>query len=548
MRGLPYDTTTQQVVDFFASHHFKQEPNDNNTEIINKNKESTESKSITENNGTIVEQVQKQNKSNSIEEKMETTEQKSDLNNNEEKIEKKTTKVDKAPYCRVMDNGVLFCKRKDGRASGDAFCLFENEKEGQLALTKHRQLIGTRYIELFRSSNSEVQQVFNKTNEQNQLMTNKSNILNQTSFTSYLPVHHQSTNAIYQPANTNLPLINNQQTQTIMNGQQSTMQNVAAANNAVLQPPSLGSHHLHHPSSVTSLNYSGHSSFHHQQPPVGNTASIHYHQLATHAQHNQTIKQQQQHNLTSHANPSAGGNYHQTNANNKYVHLQSQTQQQQQQQKQHLHLLNSSPTTCTINKPHSVCTSSPIVNNTSPINSLNTSSCNGLISCSKVTSSTNNNGNLVNRPLFCIQPTATATQTSAATTTTNAGQYKVVVKDCIRLRNLPFEANVDQILDFLGEHSHQIVYQGVHLIYTLNGAFSGEAFLQMRSEYAANQAVLSRHHKCMQFGKKQRYIEVIQCCLDDMLLVSDNGQFINNSNNLVNGGLAAMQQHRTLSE
>jgi len=38
-------------------------------------------------------------------------------------------------------------------------------------------------------------------------------------------------------------------------------------------------------------------------------------------------------------------------------------------------------------------------------------------------------------------------------------------KDCIRLRGLPYEANVEQILEFLGEHSKNIKFQGVHLIY-----------------------------------------------------------------------------------
>lgn len=38
-------------------------------------------------------------------------------------------------------------------------------------------------------------------------------------------------------------------------------------------------------------------------------------------------------------------------------------------------------------------------------------------------------------------------------------------KDCIRLRGLPFEAQVEHILEFLGEHAKSIVYQGVHMVY-----------------------------------------------------------------------------------
>ena len=37
-------------------------------------------------------------------------------------------------------------------------------------------------------------------------------------------------------------------------------------------------------------------------------------------------------------------------------------------------------------------------------------------------------------------------------------------KDCIRLRGLPYEANTEHILDFLGEHARGIVERGVHMI------------------------------------------------------------------------------------
>lgn len=57
------------------------------------------------------------------------------------------------------EEGVLFVHQADGRATGDAFVLFASEEEANQALTKHKQLIGTRYIELFKSTTAEVQQV-----------------------------------------------------------------------------------------------------------------------------------------------------------------------------------------------------------------------------------------------------------------------------------------------------------------------------------------------------------------------------------------------------
>lgn len=63
--------------------------------------------------------------------------------------------------CTVLDgaDGVLFVRKPDGRATGDAFVLFANESDAPKALSKHRECIGSRYIELFRSTTAEVQQV-----------------------------------------------------------------------------------------------------------------------------------------------------------------------------------------------------------------------------------------------------------------------------------------------------------------------------------------------------------------------------------------------------
>lgn len=63
------------------------------------------------------------------------------------------------------EDGVLFVKRSDGRAAGDAFVLLNSEEDGQKALGKHRERIGLRYIELFRSTTAEVQQVLNKSHD-----------------------------------------------------------------------------------------------------------------------------------------------------------------------------------------------------------------------------------------------------------------------------------------------------------------------------------------------------------------------------------------------
>ncbi|KAK2190891.1 hypothetical protein NP493_65g02011 [Ridgeia piscesae] len=96
-------------------------------------------------------------------------------------------------------------------------------------------------------------------------------------------------------------------------------------------------------------------------------------------------------------------------------------------------------------------------------------------------------------------------------------------RDCIRLRGLPFEASVTDILTFLGEHSRNIVFQGVHMVYNAQGTPSGEAFIQMDSELAAETGALLKHKKFMFIGNKKRYIEVLQCSGEDMNLILTNG-------------------------
>lgn len=63
--------------------------------------------------------------------------------------------------CSLVDgeDGVLFVKKPDGRATGDAFVLLAQEKDAEKALQKHKENMGSRYIELFRSTTAEVQQV-----------------------------------------------------------------------------------------------------------------------------------------------------------------------------------------------------------------------------------------------------------------------------------------------------------------------------------------------------------------------------------------------------
>ena len=92
-------------------------------------------------------------------------------------------------------------------------------------------------------------------------------------------------------------------------------------------------------------------------------------------------------------------------------------------------------------------------------------------------------------------------------------------KDCIRLKNLPLESRVEQILEFLGVHSQHIIQQGVHMIFNAQGQPSGEAFIQFDSESASFNVTNHKNGKCMYFNGKKHFVEAIQCSGEEMNMV-----------------------------
>lgn len=88
-------------------------------------------------------------------------------------------------------------------------------------------------------------------------------------------------------------------------------------------------------------------------------------------------------------------------------------------------------------------------------------------------------------------------------------------RDWLRLRGLPYSADVGAVLEFLGEYTLYIAPQGVHMVYNALGRPAGEAFIQMQSEDAASMAAQNRHRHYM-MGRTRRYIEVFQSSVDDL--------------------------------
>ncbi|KAK2815092.1 hypothetical protein Q7C36_023358 [Tachysurus vachellii] len=93
------------------------------------------------------------------------------------------------------------------------------------------------------------------------------------------------------------------------------------------------------------------------------------------------------------------------------------------------------------------------------------------------------------------------------------------MRDCLRLRGLPYDATVQDILLFLGEYTADIKPHGVHMVLNQQGRPSGDAFIQMRSTERAHAAAQRCHKRSM----KERYVEVFACSAQEMNVVLMGG-------------------------
>ncbi|XP_071772892.1 epithelial splicing regulatory protein 1 isoform X1 [Centroberyx gerrardi] len=99
------------------------------------------------------------------------------------------------------------------------------------------------------------------------------------------------------------------------------------------------------------------------------------------------------------------------------------------------------------------------------------------------------------------------------------------VRDCLRLRGLPYTASIEDILTFLGEFTHDIRPHGVHMVLNQQGRPSGDCFIQMTSAERAFLAAQRLHKQVMssQRGVNSRYVEVFPCSAEEMGLVLMGG-------------------------
>ncbi|KAG9509007.1 RNA-binding protein fusilli, partial [Fragariocoptes setiger] len=558
---------------------------------------------------------------------------------------------DKNKASKVMhdSDGILFVHRSDGRATGDAFVLFESDELAQRAIQKHRQTIGSRYIELFRSTTAEVQQVLNRSTEQQ--TANNSSHSAHTAHTA-----HSASNAgcASQFNHTNKQ---QRQAQSVKPKMNSHINNNNSGTNTANSIASSATVHAETPHDTGSSSSSSTASFvgrvSYRDKIIGNGSASGTKSLSSSSSSN-NISSNNNNGLTKHAVVD-NSQQKSTATSNSSSNVDSVAPVLVQVQMQmHVQAAAGAPeradsgvavdssvpnssldssrcpsiddaasrrSVCCqsdneINESAECCYSDSATNNSSSnSSSAEHSSCNNNSDNNSLTSAntmqistaaafaasagasadaanaaTNNISATTNlqvaplvmasaiRPTASIvpQPLVSAPAAAAPVYAAHAhvhhlanapsaympgpphahGSYTVHGhvsgatqhhhvaacvpshmlppggthrKDCVRLRGLPYEAQVEQIIDFLGEHSASVLFQGVHMVYNAQGQPSGEAFIQMDSEQAAHATAHKRHHKNMCYGKKQRYIEVFQCSVDDMNLVLTYGLPMNSS-------------------
>ncbi|KAL0985361.1 hypothetical protein UPYG_G00155940 [Umbra pygmaea] len=129
-------------------------------------------------------------------------------------------------------------------------------------------------------------------------------------------------------------------------------------------------------------------------------------------------------------------------------------------------------------------------------------------------------------PLIAVAPAPLVSMLPAVSLLPSPGG----VRDCLRLRGLPYIATIEDILAFLGEYTNDIRPHGVHMVLNQQGRPSGDCFIQMRSAERAFSASQRLHKQVMcgpglagQRGVPGRYVEVFPCSAEEMGLVLMGG-------------------------
>lgn len=455
------------------------------------------------------------------------------------------------PRCQVLgdEEGVLFVKNHDEKPTGDAFVLFANDEAAQLALAKHRENIGARYVELFRSSISEVQQVLSMSGAQigqsmpqpsqgqtqiarkqsphqpSQLQARRSGqpiastgwqskareaTYAQVATTSYLQAANRGAQ---QPPNSSRSSSSGAFDANSLNSTSSSLASAPNSVELVVEGADAGKVEAGAEQSLSSSSFEASGS----QSPISSPSSTSYKSSSSSssASHHQ-LSHQPAHEPQPHSSDSAP-------ASTLAPHYQYQPHPHPHPVSADPHLNQFTAAPCSpqvpygsppalfAGSPHQYLAQRPFHHQQHHHHQMAYAAQMAAYSCLFYPAPAHPSGH--HQAYACPPKPASGRQE------TNQPVPALHRRDCIRLRGLPFEASIEDVLCFLAEQSKNILYQGVHMVYSAQGQPTGEAIIQMNSCTAAQQTAQEFHRKVMTVGKKQRYIEVIPSSIEDMNLM-----------------------------
>ncbi|KAK4475568.1 hypothetical protein MN116_000846 [Schistosoma mekongi] len=454
-------------------------------------------------------------------------------------------------------DGILFVNKRDGRATGDAFVIFETKAIAEKALENNKQHIGNRYIELFKSTPAEVNQVMNSIlnpiceeqihcwNNLTECTTNNSSIFTINNNITMPPFNE--TNHLLYP-NYNLKLLSNQ----------SIIPDIT------------------YPPHIFSMLNSNPLFINDSQQLVNTQQQTLSYGLTTNLSQNANLCLQRILPNTNTINTSMTNILPTDHLNtfisldmlNNFIGVMNNTSSSSSSSPNQLittdftrpigtmHSLSNFGSTLVL--PRFPVNSIPSTMNSTNynVNSSNNTSDNSSNSCSNVSMNTTPITNNINNKQFIIpdftnlqllhifgpnllMASTTTSHNNSNTTTVNTTKninsnnsknnenllnlhlsIEQIAKTFIRICGMPINADITDILIFLQDNWRNVAVHGIHLVYDVTGQPIGEAMIQFITELSA-QNVCEQKHKSIfikyglpfPFGV---YVDVIQCTTEDL--------------------------------
>nr|CAH8873712.1 unnamed protein product [Trichobilharzia regenti] len=420
-------------------------------------------------------------------------------------------------------DGILFVNRRDGRATGDAFVIFETKQIAEKALENNKQHIGNRYIELFKSTPAEVNQVMNgilnptceeQVHYWNSLTESTNSIFN-TIGTAYIPPFNEASGLLCPnynlklltgqpnisdltfsphifPLNSHSPYISELSHSNLsQNGNLCVQRLLPNTSTNNLPAATLTSDPLINFSSLDFLNnFSG---------GINTTASniLPTSQRATDYHRPITL------HSSSHLGPTLVLPRYPISP----LPVTNSVSSISATDNMNNHLLIPDANNLQLLQIYGPNGTNAVMPTTPAVTSTTASSNNNNINSNSNNNSINNLGLLTNFPNFGLS-------------------VEQIAKRFVRICGMPVNADITDILVFLQENWRNVAIHGIHLVYDVTGQPIGEAMIQFVSELSAQNVCEQKHGSVfIKYGLPipiTTRVDVIQCTVEDLSQLISN--------------------------